>query len=58
MIDEKYMMKFAYALLVVISIVIDGPIVPILSTVLAVAFLIYKYKNRKSEAIIKLWYKK
>ena len=48
MFEDKGIVKFAYGILVLASIIIDGPIVPIICLVLAVGLIIFKYKESKS----------
>lgn len=47
MFEDKYMMKFVYALLGFASIIIPGPIVPVISLIIAIAMLVYKIKQAK-----------
>ncbi len=45
--EDKHMFKFIYALLGFASIIIPGPIVPIISLIIAIGILIYKIKLAK-----------
>lgn len=47
MFEDKHMMKFVYALLGFASIIIPGPIVPIISLIIAISLLVYKIKRAK-----------
>lgn len=47
MIKNRYMMKFVYILLGVASMIIPGPIVPIVSLIIVAAILVYKIKRAK-----------
>lgn len=47
MFEDKYMFKFACAMLGFASIIIPGPIVPIISFVIAIAMFVYKIKQAK-----------
>ncbi len=47
MFEDKYMFKFVCALLGFASIIIPGPIVPIISFIIAIALFIYKIKKAK-----------
>ena len=48
MLEDKNITKFAYGILVLASIIIDGPLVPILSMALAIGVLVYKLKAAKN----------
>ena len=48
MFEDKNITKFAYGILVLASIIIDGPLVPILSMALAIGVLAYKLKVAKN----------
>lgn len=47
MFEDRHIMKFVYALLGFASIIIPGPIVPIVSLIIAIAMLVYKIKRAK-----------
>lgn len=47
MFEDKYIFKFVCAILAVASIMIPGLIVPVISFVVAIALLIYKFKQGK-----------
>lgn len=47
MFEDKNMLKFVYALLGFASIIIPGPIVPVVSLIIAIALLVYKIKRAK-----------
>lgn len=47
MFEDKNMFKFVCALLGFASIIIPGPIVPIISLVIAISMLVYKIKRAK-----------
>lgn len=47
MFEDKHMFKFVCAMLGFASIIIPGPIVPIISFVIAIAMFVYKIKRAK-----------
>lgn len=47
MFEDKHMFKFVCAMLGFASIIIPGPIVPIISFVIAIALFVYKIKQAK-----------
>ena len=47
MFEDKHMFKFVCALLGFASIIIPGPIIPIVSLVIAISWLVYKIKRAK-----------
>lgn len=47
MFEDRSMLKFVYALLGFASIIIPGPIVPVVSLIIAIALLVYKIKQAK-----------
>lgn len=47
MFEDKHMFKFVCALLAFASIIIPGPIIPIISLIIAIAMLVYKIKLAK-----------
>ncbi len=47
MFEDKHMFKFVCALLGFASIIIPGPIIPIVSLVIAISLLVYKIKRAK-----------
>lgn len=47
MFEDKHMFKFVCALLGFASIIIPGPIVPIISLIISIGLLIYKIKRAK-----------
>lgn len=47
MFEDKHMFKFVCALLGFASIIIPGPIVPIISLIIAISMLVYKIKRAK-----------
>ena len=47
MFEDRNMLKFVYALLGFVSIIISGPIVPVVSLIIAIALLVYKIKRAK-----------
>ena len=47
MFEDKHMFKFVCALLGFASIIIPGPIIPIISFIIAIAMFVYKIKQAK-----------
>jgi len=47
MFEDKHIFKFVCALLAFASIIIQGPLVPIISLIIAIAMLVYKIKRAK-----------
>ena len=45
MFEDKHMFKFVCAMLGFASIIIPGPIVPIVSFIIAIAMFVYKIKQ-------------
>lgn len=47
MFEDKHIFKFVCALLAFASIIIQGPLVPMISLIIAIAMLVYKIKKAK-----------
>ena len=47
MFEDRHMFKFVCAMLGFASIIIPGPIVPIISFIIAIAMFVYKIKQAK-----------
>lgn len=45
MFEDKHMLRFVYVLLGVFSIMIPGPIIPMVSLIIAICFIVHKIKR-------------
>ena len=52
MLEDKGMLKFIWTFLGVISIMVDGPIIPLVCSIIAIAVLVYKIKCAKEDPAV------